>query len=210
LNLINSVILGSISGGASGAASFVGNNTVGGNLAMTAGDSLVIRLGGTAPTQFDSLAVNGDIALAGSLNVSLTGGFTIEPDQSFTIVEIAGAASGNFAGLAEGATVGSFGGTDLFITYAGGNGNDVALFTASLPGDFNQNGHVDAADYVSWRKGLVPTTTENYNLWRTNFGRTAGGAGANVPEPSLGAVLVLVMAAATCRQARLRAALAAR
>jgi hypothetical protein len=54
-----------------------------------------------------------------------------------------------------------------------------------LPGDFNQDGSVDAADYVAWQKGAgVDTTEENYNLWRTNFGRTFGGAGFAVPEPA--------------------------
>jgi hypothetical protein len=204
LNLINTSILGSINGGAGGGASFVGNNTVAGNLVMTAGDSLAIRLGGTAPIQFDSLAVSGNATLAGSLSVSLTGGFTIEPDQSFTIVDIAGAAAGSFVGLAEGAAVGSFGGTDLFITYAGGNGNDVALFTlaATLPGDFNQDGAVDAADYVVWRKSGGPPG--EYETWRSHFGQGTSSAtiGAGLqsvtPEPAtlsiVGTALLLILA----------------
>ena len=32
--------------------------------------------------------------------------------------------------LAEGARVGNFNGIDLFISYAGGNGNDIMLFSA--------------------------------------------------------------------------------
>jgi hypothetical protein len=56
-----------------------------------------------------------------------------------------------------------------------------------LPGDFNQDGAVDAADYVVWRKGVgVEPTDDNYNLWRENFGRTAAGGGgiSSVPEPA--------------------------
>jgi hypothetical protein len=57
-----------------------------------------------------------------------------------------------------------------------------------LQGDFNDDGSVDAADYIAWQKGVgVETTEGNYNLWRANFGRTAGGGGASnnsaVPEP---------------------------
>ena len=73
----------------------------------------------------------------------------------------------------------------------------------ALPGDYNHNNVVDAADYVVWRDGLGATYTQNdYNVWRANFGRTAGSGAAlpsaeplsaAVPEP---ATLVLLMSAA--------------
>jgi hypothetical protein len=54
-----------------------------------------------------------------------------------------------------------------------------------LPGDYNNDGKVDAADYVVWRK--TDGTQPGYNLWRANFGRIAGSgsalSGASVPEP---------------------------
>jgi hypothetical protein len=51
-----------------------------------------------------------------------------------------------------------------------------------LPGDFNHDGTVDAADYVVWRNGLGTTYTQNdYNVWRANFGQTAT-SGAHVAE----------------------------
>ena len=67
---------------------------------------------------------------------------------------------------------------------------------AAIPGDFNNNGVVDAADYVVWRK--TDGTPAGYNAWRTHFGQPSGsGAGAianaAVPEP---ATLVLLMFAA--------------
>jgi hypothetical protein len=55
------------------------------------------------------------------------------------------------------------------------------------PGDLNCDAHVDAGDYVYWRKnGGAPTT--DYDAWRANFGSPAGSgsslvAGA-VPEPA--------------------------
>jgi hypothetical protein len=55
----------------------------------------------------------------------------------------------------------------------------------ALAGDFNEDGTVDAADYVVWRKR--EGTPEEYNDWRTNFGETSGeGAlmAASVPEPA--------------------------
>lgn len=53
-----------------------------------------------------------------------------------------------------------------------------------LPGDFDGSGQVDAADYVAWRKGVVPTTAENYTLWRNNFGNS-GTPSPAAPKPIL-------------------------
>jgi len=71
----------------------------------------------------------------------------------------------------------------------------VAVATPVLLGDYNENGIVDAADYVVWRKN--DGTQEGYDMWRANFGRTAGtgaagSASAAVPEP---ATLLLLLVA---------------
>jgi PEP-CTERM motif len=69
---------------------------------------------------------------------------------------------------------------------------------SSLPiGDYNQNGVVDAADYVVWRK--TDGTSTGYSTWRTHFGQTFGSgsgvsANAAVPEP---ATLMLMVLATT-------------
>jgi hypothetical protein len=73
-----------------------------------------------------------------------------------------------------------------------------APIPASLAGDYDSNGSVDAADYVVWRNGLGTTYSQNdYNVWRANFGLTAAAAGASsyaslpsMPEPT--ALLVLI------------------
>jgi hypothetical protein len=88
----------------------------------------------------------------------------------------------------------------------------VALAPVGVPGDYNSNGVVDAADYVVWRNnlgtnfalpnevsGVTPgsVTSQDYDAWRARFGRTSGaGAGAfvanAVPEPSAVALLLFV------------------
>jgi hypothetical protein len=74
---------------------------------------------------------------------------------------------------------------------------EVAIIS-QLAGDYNADGVVDAADYVAWRHGLGITYTQaDYDLWRANFGQTAGSGAAGyalrasaeplsagVPEPS--------------------------
>jgi hypothetical protein len=83
----------------------------------------------------------------------------------------------------------------------------LALFAAGLAGDFNQDGKVDAADYVTWRKNSANAALPNdngaadqaarYALWRNNFGTQSSlGSGlsqAAVPEPTT--VVLLAMAA---------------
>jgi hypothetical protein len=81
-----------------------------------------------------------------------------------------------------------------------------------LPGDFNRDGVVDAADYVVWRKtegqsvtyfasadgdgsGLI--NADDLSIWLANYGNSSGGGAgfaAGIPEP---ATLWLLLAAAT-------------
>jgi hypothetical protein len=73
-----------------------------------------------------------------------------------------------------------------------------------LDGDFNNDGKVDAADYVVWRK--TDGSQEGYNEWRTNFGRTSGSGSAlgsaAVPEPSALVLLAAAVAAFGCMRRR--------
>jgi hypothetical protein len=75
----------------------------------------------------------------------------------------------------------------------GTSGIFVSNAVAQLPGDYNNDGKVDAADYVVWRK--TGSTSDDYNTWRTSFGRSlVAGSGsvllsaeslsAAVPEPT--------------------------
>jgi uncharacterized protein YjbI with pentapeptide repeats len=70
------------------------------------------------------------------------------------------------------------------------------------PGDYNNNGVVDAADYVVWRKNYGTQTS--YDTWRAHFGQPSGAgigasasANAAVPEPAT-TVLLILTAAGLC------------
>jgi hypothetical protein len=75
-----------------------------------------------------------------------------------------------------------------------------------LPGDYNQDDAVDAADYVAWRNSLGQTVTTpgtgadgdgdgvigpaDYDVWRAKFGDSALGNGANVSVPEASTVAI--------------------
>ncbi len=73
-----------------------------------------------------------------------------------------------------------------------------------LPGDYNDDGKVDAADYVVWRKGLGTTyEQDDYDVWRARFGEPPGvgsgssaSANATVPEPAT--IMLFVGTLAMC------------
>ncbi|QDU89566.1 hypothetical protein Pla175_29580 [Pirellulimonas nuda] len=69
------------------------------------------------------------------------------------------------------------------------------------PGDFNEDGHVDAADYTAWRDRLgVGYVQADYDVWVANFETTglAVAAPATVPEPAGAAALLLGLAGLLC------------
>jgi hypothetical protein len=82
---------------------------------------------------------------------------------------------------------------------------------AGVPGDYNSNGAVDAADYVLWRnngplqnEGVTPgtVTAEDYTFWRSRFGAISGAGAAisAVPEPRTICISLLFLLAARVRR----------
>ncbi|MFO0792336.1 MAG: hypothetical protein U0805_22990 [Pirellulales bacterium] len=89
------------------------------------------------------------------------------------------------------------------------------LAAPGLPADYNNDGKVDAADYVLWRNGGplqnevdAPGTVNaaDYTAWRARFGNSAGsGAGLStgaVPEASSAVLLLLGVAGWWSRRGR--------
>jgi hypothetical protein len=121
------------------------------------------------------------------------------------------AGTGSFLdiGLTGGTQAGAF---DLdFVAYKEGV---FAPTLPGLPGDFNNDGKVNAGDYVTWRKnsgtnnalpndnGLAtPIGPAHYALWRQNFGNGGPGSGtvaSPVPEPATALLLTFAALLFAC------------
>jgi hypothetical protein len=143
-----------------------------------------IELGGTTlGTEYDHIEVNGHLAMGGTLQLLLINGFTPDAGDTFNIFDWT-TQSGTFAHLNL-PSLGSSLAWNASQLYVDGT---LSVAAAGLPGDFNFDGAVNAADYVMWRKGLAGPPT-NYDLWVSNFGRTnqcgsMAACGWAVPEPA--------------------------
>jgi hypothetical protein len=75
-----------------------------------------------------------------------------------------------------------------------GNETLTGIVVYQIPGDFNNDGVVNAGDYIVWRGGLGTTYTQSdFDVWRAHFGLATAGSGSGssssatgnsaVPEP---------------------------
>jgi hypothetical protein len=167
-----------------------GHTDINGNYYQHSNAVLQIEIGGrVAGDGFVDLAVDGIANLAGILDVSLIENFAPNVDETFTVLTADSIVN---SGLVLGGAAAS-----MFELLVGSTSVILQAIDPVLPGDFNNDDVVDAADYVAWRKNpRGEFTPDDYNDWYTNFG-VAPGSGIPpdfsppVPEPS-SAVLALL------------------
>ncbi|MFO0788791.1 MAG: hypothetical protein U0805_04990 [Pirellulales bacterium] len=177
----------------------------GGSIMLAPTSTLEIELGGlTAGSGYDKIEAAGTLSVGGVLSVTLLGGFVPALGNSFDILDW-NSLSGTFSSLslpALGAGL-SWNTSQLYTT------GTLSVVPVGVAGDYNNNGVVDAADYVLWRNG-GPLANEvdtpgvvnaaDYTAWRARFGNTSGSGAGNadfattVPEPE-GLVFLLGMSA---------------
>lgn len=148
-----------------------------------------------AATDWELVVLEGSDVTAGSVasgSATVSAG-PIQDDESIdltgladTILEANGSVTFrlNFTG-GEGESGAAKSGHHIFLDNVGLSG-----IVASIDGDFNGDGVVDAADFVVWRNGESPDSSiEGYNLWVANYGTgisstNSAANSAAVPEPS--------------------------
>jgi T5SS/PEP-CTERM-associated repeat protein len=183
-----------------------------GNVAFSPTSTLIMEIGGTTPgSGYDQILSSGALAFDGTLLITLVN-FSPAAGQSFNLFDWA-STSGTFAALQLPALAGAlvWNTSQLYTTGV------LSVVSPGLPGDYNNNGSVDAADYVLWRKGGplmnevdTPGTVNaaDYTAWRSRFGNPSSGSGAGttantaVPEPSTLVLLMFAAAGACIRRHR--------
>jgi autotransporter-associated beta strand protein len=156
-----------------------GTLTIGG-LTMMPGATLEFEIGDPLRDRI-VLTGNGNISLDGILKLSLLDGFTPTLGQSFSLFE---GAIGSITGAFDTIIAPIFNGLTFDVVQ---NAGSILLQVGEatlVPGDFNLDGAVDAADYIVWRKNHGGTN--GYNEWRSNFGRTAGSGATALWAPPEG------------------------
>jgi autotransporter-associated beta strand protein len=141
-----------------------------GNLAFNGDGSYAVELNGTSATT-DVANVTGTVTIhaATTLTVSVAG--MLSASQQYIIVsnDAADAVIGTFAGLTQDALVGTFGGTALKISYTGGDGNDIVLYTTA-----------SGSPYSSWAGSAVFTDDANGDGVRNGLAWILGASGPGV------------------------------
>jgi hypothetical protein len=143
----------------------------------TGGANMWIEAGGSSATALVEASISGNHTLAPNQTLSLGNLYNEGLNTQDVDLEIRRASGPSFRTY------------DQNVTYIG-------TAPMGVSGDYNNNGIVDAADYVLWRnggpiqnEGASPGVVDNadYTFWRSRFGRTSGSgaglAGAAVPEP---------------------------
>jgi hypothetical protein len=160
---------------------------------------IVSTLGGATPLNLEYLAAPGDSG--GGLFLEIGGQMLLAGVTSLTST-LDGSVNSDYGDRA------AFTRVSQFLSWI----NDTItanspLTLPILPGDYNGNGIVDAADYVAWRDSLGQNgadlladgngdgiiNSDDYSVWKSNFGSVAGtgdglaesySVGQSVPEPA--------------------------
>jgi hypothetical protein len=156
-----------------------------GNYTQTGDGTLLFNLFGA--NNYGQLSVDGDLILAGKLQVQLNNGFVPHGTLTFDLLDWTGTRSGLFS-VFDLPTLGGLLSWNTAQLYTNGT---LSVTGPAPTGDINGDGHVDAADYVTWRH--TGGSQEEYNAWRAHFGESSGLGAGEVPEPR---ALWMILAAA--------------
>ena len=191
-----------LSGAAAGFVLEAAELTVEGDFTALTGSVLEMDLFDTSA--YDRLIITGNFAAGGTLQLSLDAeASSPQAGDEFDLFDFA-TASGAFDQLV------------LPVLAAGLSWDDSQLYTsgllsvvAGLPGDYNDDGVVDTADYVVWRNhlgaaaGTLPNDIDGvvigaaqYLTWKNHFGSSLSTVSASVAIPEPGSLSLVGLALA--------------
>ncbi|MGD9632284.1 MAG: PEP-CTERM sorting domain-containing protein [Pirellulales bacterium] len=178
------------------------------------GTSLILGIDPENPGGASShVDVSGVVSLSGTLVLSLETGLASLVGQTLNLIT-----AGNVIGAFDSVVLPPVpNGLEIGLVYTPtGLMMNVNQIPDALPGDYNSDGGVDAADYSVWRDHLGSTTAlpnddtpgvgdDDYTRWRNHFGEVllagSGALAGATPEPSTAALfLSAVLAGAMIRR----------
>jgi hypothetical protein len=168
------------------------------------GATVTFGLGGTNPATAAGLGaghyarvVTDQAQLDGNLAVEFLYGFAPQAGQQFEIIHVnttnsptgGGGLSGQFVNAPEGALVTRYNNLGLYLTYVGGDGNDVVLSVQPLLAGATPLVHATDSgnwfDPLIWSDGQVPTATKEHVLLARQVGVPAAASGPTAAVKSL-------------------------
>ncbi len=184
----------------------IGSLTIDGRFEQTEFGELLIEVGGSTSGEHDQLLISESATLDGQLSVSYADNYQPNFGDTFEIIMTQNFGVLGITGMFSDALLPSLS-QDLEwrLTY---EYSSVDLHVV-LPGDFNSDGTVDAADYTVWRNNLGAEdelaigysgdggaiTESDYDLWLANFGKSVSASPTSsinsVPEPNTLVLLLL-------------------
>jgi hypothetical protein len=191
----------------------LGTTHVQGDLIINAG-SIAIELGGIADGAFDQVVIDGMLRAGGRLEVTLADGFVPRDGDVFNILSFSHA-DGAFELHLPPLAPGQAWSTEELLT----TGELAVVASTASSADFDEDGDVDGADFLTWQRGLGLTGETNrangdanadgnvngadLDVWQTQFTAPLAVT-STIPTPEPTSFLLLAAAPLACFAARRR------
>jgi hypothetical protein len=159
---------------------------------MTIGDTLAIEVG--APNQFQAAIISSSfVYLSGQLHVAMSEVADIALGETLSLIT-ADQIFGEFSQI----TLPDLPGTLEFVPQL--TATELSLLVidsaVTLPGDYNADGCINAADYTVLRDSEMQEANPMAMVtWQTNYGRWLPGSGMPIPEPTAAVLFAIGLTA---------------
>ncbi|RIK74748.1 MAG: hypothetical protein DCC67_16230 [Planctomycetota bacterium] len=147
-----------------------------GRAALASSAVLSMEIGGSVQGVYhDALAVDGALALNGTLQIRFISSYRPRVNDQFHLLQ--GEQHGAFVAF-------DFPGLDPGLEWDTSRLYDAGHLRVALQGDYDQDADADGADFLLWQRGYGQTSgATDLDKWRSRFG-AHGASPASVPEPA--------------------------
>jgi hypothetical protein len=178
----------------------IGELTSTAGVTLTAGSILDFDLGAPGTSDLLDVGTSTFTVDGGSVNLANAGGLA---SGTYTLIDYGTLAGTGIAAFLSQVPTGPAGFTYALVD-TGSLINLQVTAVAANDADYNEDGVIDAADYVAWKKtpSAFGGDPAGYDLWKQQFGQASPGAGGGgaVPEPTTIGLVLIGLAALAARR----------